>query len=130
MWLSPKFLDWKISIGTHEEHNPTHLLLESVDTSNEEADYWFDIDNGPSRRWVPNIAGWLTPDLLSARPADHWFAVKVEHIETREDLIGREKDAINDRGRGRNPEDIYLRGEIRGPSEPLKNLTRLFLGVI
>jgi len=108
----------------------THLLLESGNTPNEEADYWVDIDNGPSRRWVPMIAAWLTPDLVSAQPEDHWFTVKVEDTETREDIIRREKDSINDSGRGRNPEDIYIRGEIRGPSEPLKNLTRLFLGVI
>jgi hypothetical protein len=108
---------------------PTHLLLESGNTPNEEADYWVEVDNGPRRRWVPKIAAWLTPDLVSAHPEDHWFRVNEEHTETRADLIRREKDLINDFGRGRDPEDIFITGEIRGPSEPLKNLTKLFLGI-
>lgn len=112
----------------------THLLLESVDTPNEEADYWFEIDNGPAESWVPKIAGWLTPDLVSAHPIDNWFTVKVERTDTREELTKRlkdsmTKDSIDEPGRGRNPADIYVTGEIRGPSRPLKHLTQLFLGV-
>jgi hypothetical protein len=114
----------------------THLLLESADgLSGEDSEYWFDIDNGPRRNWIPKISGWVTPNLISGQPIDNWFIVKVDRSETRNELVDRLKDvesadSLNSSGRGRNPEDIFISGEIRGTGESLKNVTKLFLGVI
>jgi hypothetical protein len=106
----------------------THLLLELTDTPNEGADYWLDIDHAP-------FSNWIMPELVSNQPKDNWFALKVEHTETRDVLVSRlkdqeDKESIGESGRGKNPEDIYIRGEIRGPSDSLKKLTKLFLGVM
>ena len=114
----------------------THLQLEPTENlSFEDAYYWFDIQNGPNRNWIPHISGWVTPDLISDHSIDNWLAVKAARTETRKQLIQRVKDSesqdtLDGSGRGRNPEDIYVSDEIRGPSESLKNLTKLFLGVL
>lgn len=114
----------------------THLLLESTDRlPAEDADYWLDMENGPHRAWIPKISGWVMPDLISDESMDNWLMVKVDRTETRTDLINRlrdveDEDSLEDSGRGRNPDDIYISGEIRGTSESLKNLAKLFLGII
>jgi len=113
----------------------THLLLELTDTPNGDADYWFDIDNAPFMSWIPRFSGWVMPMLVSDQPKENWFNVKVKHTETRDVLVLRlkgheDEESIGEPGRGRHPEDIYIRGEIRGPSDSLKKLSKLFLGII
>jgi hypothetical protein len=113
----------------------THLQLEAdPNPTGEDSDYWFDINNHPHQNWIPTISGWITPGLVSNEPRSDWLIIKVDKVEKRAELINRLKDSeneesIDDSGRGRNPEDIYISGEIRGGSEPLKNLIKLFLGV-
>lgn len=113
----------------------TRLQLEAEpNLRGEESDYWLEIENRPHQNWIPTISGWITPDLVSKEPRSDWLIIKPDKAETRAELVDRLKDseteeALADPGRGRNPEDVYISGEVRGGSEPLTNLIRMFLGL-
>jgi hypothetical protein len=114
----------------------THLLLEAEpQPMGEDSDYWFDIDTYPHQNWIPRISGWIPPGLISNEPKNDWLMVEVDRAETRAELIERLRHSEDDQsldssGRGRNPDDIYISGEVRGGSEALKNLIKMFLGVV
>jgi len=93
--------------------------------------YWLNVRSGPKHNWLPKLTGWVTPEMLSTDPKDKWLAINVEKTETRKELTARLKGTSaavkkGDRGRGKNPDDIFIHAEVRGPSDALIKLLRMY----
>jgi hypothetical protein len=109
------------------------LVFEPIDIELAE-DYWAHFVIGPRGSWVPAIRGWFTPDMLSSNPVDGWINIKLDKIETKEQLLASEgkskRTRHRDSGRGKNLEDIYIVGEMRGPAQELLRLYRIYFEAI
>ncbi len=57
------------------------VVVDSVELkpSNEDEDYWLNVESGLGHNWIPKLTGWLTPEMLSTQPKDQWLALKVEN---------------------------------------------------
>ena len=95
------------------------------DTSN---NYYIDMNMNPENRWIPNIWGWVQPNMISDSLIDRWILLNVHKTETRASLLSRlgQHDDPDDIGRGKNPNDIVFHGKICGPREYLEKLFRLY----
>jgi hypothetical protein len=71
--------------------------------------------------------------MLSGQPKEGWLVVDVQGTETREQIVKRAPLEpylrILDE-RGKNPDDILLTGEVRGPKEAIFQLIRISFRVI
>jgi hypothetical protein len=96
--------------------------------------YGVSIEFGPGEGWIPKIIAWVEPSLISLQPIDDWFSLKVEETETREAMATRLKEPVDptgwDSGRGKNPKDMYIRAEIRGPSHHLLRLYQVYFETV
>lgn len=100
---------------------------------NNEDYYGVTVNSGPKHSWLPRILAWLTPDMLSNEPKKEWIVLNVKSTETREELTARLKDSSNpvedeETGRGKYPNDRCIRAEVRGPSEALVRLLKIYFG--
>jgi len=97
--------------------------------------YWMEVNSGPDNDWLPKLRGWLPASMLSDEPKSSWLVLQVEKIETRADAAERLKDSPSsilegDSGRGKNPDDVYLFAEVRGPSDALISLLKMYFEAI
>lgn len=93
--------------------------------------YWLNVTLGPEENWIPKIWGWITPDMISQLPSDHGLVVNIESTETRTELAARLKGSSgavkrNETGRGKHPDDICIRGEVRGNADALLELVKMY----
>ncbi len=107
-----------------------HLQLSALD---EISPYGFEVTLSPDTNWIPKISGWVEPSMLFAEPKEGWLVVNLPRAETREQVIKRAPHVsyfgIPDE-RGKNPDDILLSGEVRGPKEAIIQLIRISFRLI
>jgi len=109
-----------------------HLVRESVYELilyyTEEVNYFLQITFNSENNWSPKVMGWVQPNMISTSLVDKWILLNIERTETRASLLSRlgQPDDPNDIGRGKNPDDIYFHGEIRGLTEHLKEIALLY----
>ena len=96
--------------------------------------YGIEIECSPKKDWIPKISGWIKPTMLSLAQVDDWFTIKVGEVITRKEIVMEEGKPVDptgwDRGRGKYPEDTYIRGEIRGPAEHLLKMYQIFFSTV
>lgn len=97
--------------------------------------YGLSIYSGPEYAWVPRVWGWLTPNMIANEPRNGWLVLNIEKIETREEVTERLKDSGDpvrdgEEGRGKYPNDICIRAEVRGPSEALIQLVKIYFAAV
>jgi len=72
--------------------------------------------------------------LLSLESMNDWIILNVKDTTTREVVLAREGKPADstewDIGRGRNPEDIYVVAEVRGPAHHLRKIYRTYFGTV
>jgi len=114
----------------------TRLVVKDLELRppDEDPNYWLTLHAGPEYNWVPKLWGWITPNLISDVPKEHWMASLVGKIETREEAFARFKESgaessLDEEGRGRNPDDMFISAEIRGPSDALTRLVKIYFAV-
>lgn len=107
--------------------NPFTLTMDDGDE-----DYWAAFDLSPGENWLPKIRGWFPQEMVSNQPIDSWLSLKVRRTETRRDLLERESlpHDVDEDGRGKESVDVFVDAEIRGPSNGLAQLIRLYFKVI
>jgi hypothetical protein len=103
--------------------------------SDEDQDsYWIQLDYGPEHGWNPTLRGWIRPDLISTQRMDDWIILVSVRIETGGELIDRlrntsDKMLLNHHS-GRNPDDLYFQGGVRGPQDIIVSLTKIYFSAV
>jgi hypothetical protein len=99
--------------------------------------YSVSVTLGPNPRWIPKIDGWVEPTMVSIEKKQGWLNLKNTETITRQEFISklnpRTETIIKDYGlddRGKNPDDIHLTGEVRGPKEAILRLIRISFSLI
>lgn len=97
--------------------------------------YYVHIEVNPYNDWIPKIESWTSPLLISDQLNESWVTVIVKETETREDVLKKftalvNKESSFDEFMGKEPEDIHLIGEIRGPSNHLHNLFKIYFNLL
>jgi hypothetical protein len=113
----------------------TQYVLEDIGLrpfGEDENYYWLTVSSGPEHNWVPKLFGWVKPDMLSNEPKDNWLVLNVERTETREELIERLRDEVKEgeTGRGKYLDDVCLHVEVRGPTDALVKLLKIYFEAV
>lgn len=107
------------------------FLLHPLVDEKTDWDYWLNISMNPDGNWIPEINGWITPELVSDFEKEGWIVLKTKRTETRAELFARLKnDEDYDEGRGRNSDDIYIHGEVRGSNDILIRLHNIYWSLL
>ncbi len=91
-------------------------------------DYWLRIETGLEVNWVTEVNGWLYPSLISHRAKDSFMYLKLTRIETQAEFSKRQGMAST--GQGKNPEDIYINGVVRGPVDCLNKIFQHYFALL
>lgn len=108
---------------------PNQISFYPVDDN--EDTYWMEFEYGPDQGWNPKLRGWLRPNLVSTQPASDWIVVACTRIESFGELKQRltksgDKVMLKHHEQRQNPDDWYFQGVVRGPSESILSLTRIY----
>jgi hypothetical protein len=120
-------------------HRITSFHLQPVPLD-EASPYSFSVQLGPDTGWIPKIHGWVEPDMISIEKKQRWLTLNITKTTTRQEFFARQEPdpfmeiMLKDYGipdtRGKNPNDIFLIGEMRSPMEAIIQLIRVSLRLI
>jgi hypothetical protein len=83
--------------------------------------------------WIPRISGRFRKETVSSVAIDSWINVQVKKIESGADMISRWQDSPEGTDRQSaaetDPEDFFLRGEIRGPGNAIREIVRTYFEI-
>lgn len=97
--------------------------------------YRLGVNISPETNWIPDIGGWVALNILSTQPMEEWLAINLQPqgIKIREQVL-KQAPFVSYFGlpdeRGKNPDDILFRGEVRGPKEAILQLIRISFRLI
>lgn len=114
-----------------------HLVRNSVasfilEPDSDSMHYGLESRMSPETMWNPSIGGWVKSDIISEEFVNDWILLNVEKTNTRASLLSKlgQPDDPEDIGRGKDPDDIYFKGEIRGPAEHLKRIVLIYFEAV
>jgi hypothetical protein len=106
----------------------------------EDSPYSVGVTLGPHPKWIPKIRGWVEPEMVSIENKQGWLMLKNTETITRQEFTAKSQKLdpltetiLKDHGldtRGKNPDDIHLEGEVRGPKETILRLIHISLRLI
>ena len=84
----------------------------------EDDEYWIEVRTGPSHAWKIEVRGWLPKDLFSKEEQQDWVEVRgVQRLAAADQSAGSKE---------RDHQDVYVGGQILGPTEALVTMYRQY----
>ena len=90
--------------------------------------YGVEITLSSNTNWIPKIRASVEPNMLSIEQKDGWLLIHMIKTKTRGQVL--EKSPVGAQLPGKNPDDIFFDGEVRGPKEAILQLIRISLQLI
>jgi hypothetical protein len=109
--------------------------FELIPVGPDEKYYGLTVDYGPEDNWRFKVWGWIKPEMLTTESQSGWLSLKLEKVETRKEIVGTTSSSTHhlqedDEGRGRNPADLVITGEVRGPATAFARITEVYFSLI
>jgi len=109
----------------------TQRVIDTITFTNEQDGCWVEVGIAPPDSWVPRLRGWIPSGLISDEPRDEWLSLKMKSLETRAEALTRHNEVESDDvGFGNKACDRVFRAELRGSSEALKKLYKLYFEIV
>lgn len=109
----------------------TQRVVDRISFTDNEDGCWVEVGISPPHSWLPLLRGWIPSGLISDKPRDEWLFLRMKRFETRAEALARLKEEeSNDSGLGNKTCDMFFEAEVRGMSEALKKLYKLYFEMV
>jgi len=106
-------------------------VVDRITFTDNENGCWVELGINPPDRWLPLLRGWLPASLISDEFRDGWPAVRIKRIATRATELSRlQEEESDDTGLGNRTCDRFFEAEVRGPTETLKKIYKLYFETV
>lgn len=109
----------------------TQRVADRITFTDNESGCWVELGINPPGRWLPLLRGWIPSALISDESKDGWPSLRVKRIATRASELSRlEEEESNDTGLGNKTCDRFFEAEVRGSTEALKKIYKLYFETV
>lgn len=91
--------------------------------------YFVTIETGPQNAWQMNFVASVNSSLLREDKENDWFQVRIDSLETRDEVRSRISHEDSNALEDRRSKDLYIKGTIIGPENNLKEIVDMYFDI-